>query len=144
MPTVRLALPLVGDEMVASQQTGAAWELFGMSQRSELLRWVTGRLGTGYDKMLLAAGTRPMPFDMYLLRFPEGSSVPEHNDQAPSGRHFRLNIVLVEAESGGVFRCSHALFETRRVKLFRPDTARHSVSEIESGTRLVLSIGWVV
>jgi hypothetical protein len=35
------------------------------------LRWVAGRQNTGYDKLLLAANPFLIPFDCYLLRFPE-------------------------------------------------------------------------
>jgi hypothetical protein len=37
------------------------------------LTWQRGRQGTGYDKMLLATARWPLPFDCYLLRYPQGS-----------------------------------------------------------------------
>jgi hypothetical protein len=93
--------------------------------------------------MLLATARFPLPFDLYLLRYPRGSSVPVHVDPVDEKRHFRVNIILREAHVGGHFRCTRPIFETRRIKVFRPDVSEHSVSEIEQGSRLVLSLGWV-
>jgi hypothetical protein len=78
-----------------------------------------------------------------LLRFPEGSDVPPHVDRVASGRHYRLNIILRAARRGGDFACARTLYANRRVKLFRPDLQTHSVTRIASGSRWVLSIGWV-
>lgn len=107
------------------------------------LRWVGGRQETGYEKMLLATAPLPVPFDLYLLRYRTGSSIPAHVDPVDGRRHFRINIVLREADQGGVFKCMQPIFETRRIKVFRPDVSEHSVTEIERGERLVLSLGWV-
>ena len=60
--------------------------------------WERGRQRSGYDKLLLLAGQR---FDVYLLRFPVGSSVPRHRDPVDGARHLRLNVVLVPARRGG-------------------------------------------
>jgi len=108
-----------------------------------LFRWQKGRQRSGYDKMLLAALIWPFKFDMYLLRFPTGSEIAPHTDKVLSGRHFRLNIVIIEAHEGGDFCCSATIFETRRIKLFRPDLYEHAVTRIDSGCRYVFSIGWV-
>ncbi len=107
------------------------------------LRWESGRQQTGYEKMLLATARFPLPFDLYLLRYREGASVPSHVDPVDGRRHFRLNIVLCEAERGGQFECKHPIFETRRIKVFRPDVSEHAVSKVEAGCRMVLSFGWV-
>lgn len=42
-------------------------------------RWDKGRQGTGYDKMLLIT-SYPVPFDSYIIRYPEGSEIPPHID----------------------------------------------------------------
>jgi len=43
----------------------------------KLFHWQKGRQKTGYDKMLLATAKRfPLPFDLYLLKFGEGTEVP--------------------------------------------------------------------
>jgi len=108
------------------------------------LRWEKGRQQTGYDKLLIATGRWPVPFDLYLLRFPVGSEIPPHVDRVPSGRHYRLNVILKEALAGGIFRCQYrAIYQSRRIKLFRSDVCEHSVSRVTRGTRYVLSLGWV-
>lgn len=106
-------------------------------------RWQRGRQGTGYDKMLLATGRWPLPFDSYLLRYPDGAEIPPHTDPVQAGRHYRLNIVLKSSPSGGDFVCASPIFSSKRVKLFRPDACEHSVTRVAGGSRYVLSLGWV-
>lgn len=106
-------------------------------------RWQRGRQAGGYDKMLLLTGLWPLPFDMYLIRYPEGSFISPHIDTVDSGRHFRLNIVLWQAQRGGDFVCKKPIFETKRIKFFRPDVCEHSVTPVEKGRRYLFSIGWV-
>lgn len=108
------------------------------------LRWEKGRQNTGYDKLLLAVNPFLVPFDCYLLRFPEGSEIPAHRDAVKSGRHYRLNIVLKRSPAGGEFVCTDPLFQTRRIKLFRSDISTHSVTRVLGGSRYVLSIGWIL
>ena len=105
---------------------------------SQLFNWQDGRQGTGYKKLLLRQGSF---YDVYLLKFPEGSGVPEHTDPKYGVKHTRLNIVLRQAEEGGEFICDRPILNTRRFKLFRPDLEKHSVTTVEKGERLVLSIG---
>jgi hypothetical protein len=107
-------------------------------------RWQRGRQGTGYEKMLLATASWPLRFDSYLIRYPEGSYVPPHTDPVQSGRHYRLTIVLKAPARGGEFICTRPLFETPRIKLFRPDLCEHSVTPVEGGSRYLLSVGWVL
>jgi hypothetical protein len=108
------------------------------------LRWDHGRQGTGYDKMLLATGRWPLGFDCYLLRYPTGSAIPPHTDPVSDKRHYRLNIVVKQARSGGEFICKNPIFQTRRIKLFRPDISEHAVEAVTQGSRYVLSLGWVL
>ena len=107
-------------------------------------RWQRGRQGTGYDKMLLLTAGWPLPFDSYLIRYPEGSEVPPHTDPVKSGRHYRLNVILKSPASGGEFVCATPLYTSKRVKLFRPDACEHSVTRVVGGSRYVLSLGWVL
>ena len=107
-------------------------------------RWQHGRQGTGYDKMLLATATWPLPFDCYLIRYPEGSASPPHTDPVQAGRHYRLNVVLKSPKSGGEFICATPIFATKRIKLFRPDACEHSVTRVVGGSRYVFSLGWVL
>ncbi len=109
----------------------------------KVFRWELGRQKSGYDKMLLLTGTFAIPFDVYILRFPTDSEILEHVDTVDNGRHYRLNIIIKKARLGGVFYCSDPIFETNRIKLFRPDIATHRVSKIEKGVRYVFSVGWI-
>lgn len=106
-------------------------------------RWRGGRQQSGYEKMLLLANPFLVPFDCYLLRFQPGAEIAEHTDPVDDKRHYRLNIIIRRARSGGEFVCADPIYENRRVKLFRPDRSPHSVTRVIEGTRYVLSIGWV-
>lgn len=109
----------------------------------ELFRWERGRQNSGYDKMLICGAIWPIKFDTYLLKFPEGSQILPHTDKVTSGKHYRLNIVLKNARVGGEFLCENAIFETNRIKFFRPDVSEHQVTKVQKGNRFLLSIGWV-
>lgn len=108
------------------------------------MKWERGRQESGYDKMLLAYGKFPLPFDCYILRFPEGSEIGTHTDPVDKGKkHYRMNIVLKKAKEGGEFVAENAIINWPRVKLFRPDVTPHSVTRVVTGYRYVLSIGWL-
>ena len=109
----------------------------------KLWRWEKGRQNTGYEKLLLLGSRWLVLFDVYLLKFGEGVSIPSHVDKVEKGRHFRINIILKKAKSGGDFICETPIYESERIKFFRPDIVNHAVSKIEDGTRYVLSIGWI-
>lgn len=108
-----------------------------------LFRWQRGRQNSGYEKMLICGAIWPMKFDVYILKFPQGSEVKPHTDTVKSGKHYRLNIVLKNATKGGEFICESPLYESNRIKLFRPDISSHRVSNVIEGSRYLLSIGWV-
>ena len=93
--------------------------------------------------MLLIIGRRWLKFDVYLLRFSEGSEIKQHKDTVEAGQHFRLNIILKNAIEGGVFISDGVLFQTKHIKFFRPDIHQHGVTKVIKGRRYVLSIGWV-
>ena len=107
-------------------------------------RWQRGRQGTGYDKMLLLTARWPLPFDSYLICYPEGAEIPPHTDPVQAGCHYRLNIVIKSSPSGGEFVCATPIYASRRIKLFRPDVCEHSVTRVVGGSRYVLSLGWVL
>lgn len=107
-------------------------------------RWEQGRQGTGYDKMLLLTSSWPIAFDSYFIRYPEGSEIPPHVDKVEKGKHYRLNIVIKSCKIGGEFICKDPIFETKRIKLFRPDVSEHSVSKVVKGNRYIFSIGWLI
>lgn len=106
-------------------------------------RWQGGRQQSGYDKMLLLQSVWPLPFDLYILRFPEGSEIAAHTDPVSHGRHFRLNIVFSRAAAGGEFICATPIYASSRIKLFRPDACEHRVTRVIRGTRYVLGLGWI-
>lgn len=110
-------------------------------RKMKWLRWEKGRQKSGYDKMLLATGIFPLPFDCYLLRFPEGSEIGSHVDKNDGNKHYRINVIIKRAIKGGLFFCENTIFETGRIKFFRPDENYHAVSKVEKGTRYVLSFG---
>jgi hypothetical protein len=107
-------------------------------------RWQRGRQGSGYDKMLLLTAPWPVPFDSYLIRYPDGSEIPPHTDPVQSGRHYRMNVVLKSPIAGGEFVCKTPIYESKRVKIFRPDACEHSVTRVRGGSRYVFSLGWVL
>lgn len=110
---------------------------------AKAFRWERGRQLSGYDKMLLLYGLWPLPFDMYVLRFPEGSEIGPHTDPVSENQHYRLNIVVWKAREGGEFQCKNPIYETSRIKYFRPDMSEHSVSKVVQGNRYVFSVGWL-
>lgn len=106
--------------------------------------WFLGRVNTGYWTMLLFQMFKPWGLDIYLIKYPPGSFIPPHKDPCDGHRHYRLNIILKPAITGGVFKCDSVIFQWGRIVLFRPDVVTHEVSMITSGLRWVLSIGWVI
>lgn len=106
--------------------------------------WQSGRQGTGYEKITLFMLRYPLACDGYVIRYPVGSSIPPHIDPVTDKRHFRLNIILKPAQSGGEFVCENTVLNFKRMKLFRPDKYSHWVTQIKGSPRYVLSIGWAV
>jgi len=96
--------------------------------------WQPGRQGTGYSKLLLHQGRR---WDLYLLRYPPGASVPPHRDPLPGREHWRANLLLWGED---VFR-GDAWLRLPRLVVFRPDVTEHEVAPV-ARLRLVLSLGW--
>lgn len=108
-------------------------------------KWTEGRQGSGYFKFRLIEFIKPISFDIYILKFPENSSIPIHIDPVKKGfSHYRLNIILKRSKEGGDFLSEKNIINTKRIKYFRPDISKHSVSKVISGTRFVLSIGFLI
>lgn len=109
-----------------------------------MLKWQRGRQDGGYDKLLILSSAI-IPFDIWLLRFPEGAYISEHVDPVEAEyNHFRMNVIVKPAKRGGEFRVTNAILNWRFLKFFRPDISPHSVSRVEKGVRYVLSIGWLI
>ena len=110
-----------------------------------MLKWEPGRQGTGYEKLQLWNQWRyfsKYKWDLYLLRYKEGAGIPRHRDPNPGHSHYRLNIYLWNADTGGVPEHDGVIIHNRFFTLFRPDLFTHSVSQVTKGTRYVLSFGF--
>jgi hypothetical protein len=84
-------------------------------------------------------------FDCYLFHYPLGAYIPKHKDPAKFGKQYRLNIELIPADKGGVFKCRNVIFSLfNRIYLFRADAEYHSVTPVAEGSRWVLSFGFFV
>ena len=107
-----------------------------------MLKWQKGRQETGYLKKCLI-NSKFFKFDLYLLKYPEGSEIPKHIDSAiiPFYEHHRINVIIQKPEEGGDFYIGDKKQEGRVFK-FRPDLQEHSVTKITKGSRYVLSMGW--
>lgn len=104
--------------------------------------WIKGRQNSGYSKLKLLE-SKLLKFDIYLLKYPKGSYIDVHIDPSPEGyEHHRLNLILKKAEKGGTFVLDN-VDQIGRIHKFRPDIQEHSLHKIESGTRWVLSFGWL-
>jgi len=112
------------------------------------MKWVPGRLGSGYFKFPLASASLfGYGFDSFILKMPEGSVIKKHIDPAIFGkRHFRVNFIFRHADEGGVFILTDGfgLRDVRRVNIFRPDVEEHLVTRVNKGTRYALSVGFSV
>ena len=78
-----------------------------------------------------------------LVTYSEGHRVTRHLDMVESGRYYKLNFILLKAKRGGIFETEKAIFSFfNRIIFFRPDLYAHSVSEIEQGKRVLLSLAF--
>jgi hypothetical protein len=109
------------------------------------MKWIKGRQDTGYYKMKIVE-SKWLKFDIYLLKFPKNSYVPYHTDDVYGYKHHRINIIR-NAKSGGYFYLRKGIgmssMSRNIINKFRPDIQTHAVTKVESGTRYVLSIGWL-
>ena len=106
--------------------------------------WENGRQETGYSKMCIVSTRFPIGWDFYILKYSVGSEIPAHTDPVSDRNHYRLNIIVRKPKKGGEFFCEKTIINTDRIKLFRPDLYKHSLTKIEEGERYVLSIGWAL
>jgi len=125
--------------------------------------WTPGRQGTGYDilplKQVLPGAstlvTRSLallgtPFedywDVYLIRYLEGSHIARHVDDAQHGkRHRRINALVTPPAGGGALWIDGQPIELAvgDAVRFYPDREVHEVTPVV-GTRLLFSVGaWI-
>ena len=112
------------------------------------LRWDTGRQESGYSKLLVVT-SKWLKFDCYILKFPEGTGIPDHIDPAIEGyEHHRLNLILNKPciGTGEIKVDGPARWIGDRLMIFRPDMYWHSmtpVSFIWEKNCYILSVGWL-
>ncbi len=107
------------------------------------VKWTNGRQEGGY-KIFRLFQSKKFRFDSYLLYYPEGSEIPSHIDKVEQGKHYRINVELIKAKTGGKFLLEgKPKFKWWRVVYFCPSDQTHSVTKINKGYRLVFSIGWI-
>jgi hypothetical protein len=111
---------------------------------SNWFNWEQGRKKTYYSKLTIFANPFLIPWHILILKFPEGSNIPEHKDPMKGRRHWRLNIIVKSAKEGGEFICENPIIQSRFLNFFRSDINKHRVTKVVSGTRYVLSIGWML
>ena len=135
--------------------------------------WEPGRQGTGYERLALRSLVDQDPlygglarralaeiggtgwdgkvqvvheghWDMWIIRYPDGSYIPPHKDEATvfGLRHRRLNALVRAPARGGELVAGGDLIQMRVGDglLFYPDETEHAVSKVE-GVRLVFSVG---
>jgi len=107
----------------------------------KLFRWNLGRQNAGYKTLPFFISKW---FDLYLLKYEVGDGIGLHSDLTPGRKHYRINIIIWNSAIGGKFNCQNMIYESSRIKIFRPDINTHSVDKILSGKRLVLLIGWCI
>lgn len=111
---------------------------------TNLLEWKAGRQETGYDVLTLIY-SEFLKLDCHIIRYRVGSFIQPHTDPVDAQhKHFRLNIVLWPAKSGGNLLCERSILRLGPINLFRPDEVEHSVTKVTNGIRYLLSVGWKV
>jgi hypothetical protein len=85
-------------------------------------------------------------YGCYLLRYKQGEGRGPHIDAAPKGRgHARLVALVAQAEQGGELWVDGSRVELAEgdAVLFRADLAIHAVTDVESGERLAVTLGFL-
>lgn len=112
--------------------------------RRRMINWVRGRQLGNYHKLKLLINQWVIPFDLYIIRFLEGSYIPPHIDNVKGGKHYRLNITLIKPKDGGEFNCDTCIIRVWRVVLFRPDLHTHYLTTVNKGNLYILSFGLLI
>jgi len=131
---------------------------------AESLLWERGRQETGYERLALRTlvdhdslyqyladraltklgAPHENHWDMWILRYPDGSYIPPHRDEATiyGLRHRRLNALIQAPQAGGAFLTAGipVPLGIGDGVLFYPDKIEHAVTRV-TGIRLVFSVG---
>lgn len=107
----------------------------------------TQQIITRAMRVMNASQNAPMK-DALLLYYPERSMIPKHTDRCSlfGAVHTRCNILIASPQKGGVLKVNNEQWDLfpGDAFVFKPDQEEHEVSTIDSGHRLVLSIGCMV
>lgn len=114
-----------------------------------MLSWKNGRQkGSSYKVVKLFESQR-FNFDIYIIKMEVGDFINPHIDHSPIEDmiHYRLNILLKKPLKGGRFftidkNTKEKTFYKSFVK-FASSEVIHGVTKVISGTRYLLSIGWL-
>jgi hypothetical protein len=107
--------------------------MLSLHSQSMKLRWQVGRQGTGYRKLLLAQGRR---WDLYVIDYPPGTSIPRHVDPVAGRQHWRANLRLWGEDAFD----GEAVFRLGPLVVFRPDVMPHAVATVRR-RRVLVSFG---
>jgi hypothetical protein len=106
--------------------------------------WKKGRQSGGYQVITLIKKGFQLGnlsgFDLHIIRYNDGDSIPPHIDDVDDNEHHRFNLILKNPKEGGQFNCEK-YFKFWRLIYFRPDKYIHSVSKCV-GSRYILSFGF--
>jgi hypothetical protein len=105
----------------------------------KLLKWVSGRQGSGYRTMFFIY-SKLLKLDCCIINIKEGIGIPPHKDVCPvGGRMYRFNFEIKKPKKGGNF-VGNTLWRFGRMYYFRPDIEEHQVTTVEDGELLIFSI----
>lgn len=137
------------------------WTIREVSQE-RFDQYEPGRQGTGYFKLFvkdhprlqwliqrsLSILEKPAEdefWDAWLLRYPSGSYIPRHLDEAEmfGKKHHRMNAIVDNGGIGGtlVVYNEEITLLSGDAYVFRPDIMPHEVTRVEGQDRLVWSVG---
>lgn len=88
-------------------------------------------------------GSLPLAADMIIIKYNDGSFLPEHKDPLDGFNCYRINFTF-NTGHGGELKSDKFIFNSKYLKIFRPDANFHSVSKVVNGTRWVFSLGLAV
>ncbi|OGQ09787.1 MAG: hypothetical protein A2138_12840 [Deltaproteobacteria bacterium RBG_16_71_12] len=119
--------------------------------------WQPGTTGTGFQKLDLMGDVAtlrlvrraltvlggPTVFDAALIRYPIGSSLPAHVDEATPGCcQVRLQALVIGSGGGLCYLGGEEVpLGDGDAVLFRPDLLKHQLTAVEGNARLVFSVG---
>ena len=118
--------------------------------------WQPGSMAGGYQNLDLMGDVAtlrlvrralntlgdPLVFHAKLVRFPVGSTLPAHVDEAAAGRcQVQLHALVVGSAGGQWYLDGEEVpLDDGDAVLFRPDLLRHQLTAVERNARVILSV----